>query len=332
MVKNRYKHDTGESIFPFVAPADSGGSLAAIFSGPQGIHSVQQRGAAEKTAAYVAQLDAVALSLADDRGLACLIIALARPQQGLDDSLIRTEAVDMILLLDLSESMDTPDFVRFNRRISRLDASKDVISRFLEKRPNDRIGMVGFATVPYAVAPLTLDHGWLVKRMQGLHTQMLDGRRTAIGDGMASAINRLRESKAKSRLIVLLTDGSNNWGTLSPENAAEAAAALGIKIYTVGAGGAARGFLGAGSDVDEATLKKIAQATDAKFYRARDLKTLDAVYDQIDQLEKTEIEVESYTRYEENSGGWIAAGIILLALEQLLKLGLPLNLWVKTND
>ena len=253
-------------------------------------------------------------------GLACLIIAIARPQQGMDDSLIRTEAVDMILLLDLSESMDTPDFVRFNRRISRLDASKDVISRFLEKRPNDRIGMVGFATVPYAVAPLTLDHGWLVKRMQGLHTQMLDGRRTAIGDGMASAINRLRESKAKSRLIILLTDGSNNWGTLSPENAAEAAAALGIKIYTVGAGGAARGFLGAGSDVDEATLKKIAQATDAKFYRARDLKTLDAVYDQIDQLEKTEIEVESYTRYEENSGGWIAAGIILLALEQLLKL------------
>ncbi|MBN2161498.1 MAG: VWA domain-containing protein [Pontiellaceae bacterium] len=253
-------------------------------------------------------------------GLACLIIALARPQQGLDDSRIRTEAVDIILLLDLSESMDTRDFAQFNKRISRLDASKDVIERFLQKRPDDRIGMVGFATIPYAVAPLTLDHGWLVKRMEGLHTRMLDGRRTAIGDGIASAVNRLRESEAKSRIIILLTDGSNNWGTLSPENAAEAAAALNIKIYTIGAGGAGQGFMLGGSEVDETTLKKIAQTTSAQFYRARDLKTLDDVYAQIDQLEKTEIEVESYTRYREKAGGWIFAGIVLVGLEQLLSL------------
>ena len=167
-----------------------------------------------------------------------------------------------------------------------MDASKDVIERFLQKRPDDRIGMVGFATIPYAVAPLTLDHDWLVKRMEGLHTRMLDGRRTAIGDGVASAVNRLRESEAKSRIIILLTDGSNNWGTLSPENAAEAAAALNIKIYTIGAGGAGQGFMLGGSEVDETTLKKIAQTTGAQFYRARDLKTLDDVYAQIDQLEK----------------------------------------------
>ena len=253
-------------------------------------------------------------------GLACLVVALARPQRGLSDSRVRTEAVDIILLLDLSESMDTRDFVAFNQRISRLEASKDVIKRFLEKRPNDRIGMVGFASLPYAVAPLTLDHEWLVKRMEGLHTRMLDGRRTAIGDGIASAVNRLRESEAKSKIIILLTDGSNNFGTLSPENAATAAAALDIKIYTIGAGGAGMGFMLQRNQVDEASLRKIAATTGAQFYRARDLQTLDAVYGQIDQLEKTEIEVESYTRYEETAMGWIVAGIILLGIEQILGL------------
>lgn len=253
-------------------------------------------------------------------GLTCLIIALARPQRGLQESVIRTEAVDIILLIDLSESMDTQDFVKLNRRMSRLDAAKNVIERFLEKRPNDRIGMVGFATLPYAVAPLTLDHSWLVSRMGGLHTGMLDGRRTAIGDGIASAINRLRESEAKSKLIVLLTDGANNYGTLSPENAAYAAEALGIKIYTIGAGGARTGFFMQRQEVDEETLKKVANASGGTFYRARNLETLKAVYEEIDLLEKTEIEVEQFTRFEETSKGWIIAGILFLGLEQILSL------------
>lgn len=253
-------------------------------------------------------------------GLACLVVALARPQKGLDESRVHTEAVDIILLLDLSESMDTQDFVKLNQRMSRLDAAKDVIERFLEKRPNDRIGMVGFASLPYAVAPLTLDHGWLVKRMEGLHTGMLDGRRTAIGDGIASAVNRLRESESKSKLIILLTDGANNYGTLSPENAAIAAEALGIKIYTIGAGGARSGFSMQRQEVDEETLQKIAETSGGTFYRARDLETLKAVYDEIDQLEKTEIEVEQFTRFEETSKGWIIAGILLLVLEQVLGL------------
>jgi Ca-activated chloride channel family protein len=253
-------------------------------------------------------------------GLICLIIALARPQRGLQESRIRTEAVDIILLVDLSQSMDTQDFVKLNRRMSRLDATKNVIERFLEKRPNDRIGMVGFATLPYAVAPLTLDHGWLVSRMGGLHTGMLDGRRTAIGDGIASAVNRLRESEAKSKLIILLTDGSNNSGTLSPENAARAAEALDIKIYTIGAGGARTGFFMQRQEVDEGTLRKVAHASGGKFYRARDLETLEAVYEEIDQLEKTEIEVEQFSRFEEISKGWILAGIVLLGMEQLLSL------------
>ncbi len=253
-------------------------------------------------------------------GLLCLIIAIARPQRGLEDSRVRTEAVDIILLLDLSESMETQDFKKFGKRMSRLNASKNVIERFLEKRPNDRIGMVGFATLPYAVAPLTLDHGWLVQRMDGLHTGMLDGSRTAIGDGIASAINRLRDSAAKSKVIILLTDGANNSGTLSPENAASAAEAIGIKIYTIGAGGARSGFFMQRQEVDETSLKKIAKTTGAKFYRARSLESLEAVYEEIDLLEKTEIEVERFTRYEEKAAGWIIAGILLLGFEQLMGL------------
>lgn len=253
-------------------------------------------------------------------GMACLVVALARPQRGLDDSRVRTEAVDIILLVDLSQSMDTMDFNKYNRKMSRLEASKDVIERFLEKRPNDRIGMVGFATLPYAVAPLTLDHGWLIQRMQGLHTGMLDGSRTAIGDGMISAINRLRESEAKSKVIILLTDGANNAGTVSPENAASAAEAVGVKIYTIGAGGARTGFFMQRQEVDETSLKKIAKTTNAKFYRARNLETLETVYEEIDQLEKTVIEVERFTRFEEKAGRWIVAGVVLLGLEQLLSL------------
>lgn len=253
-------------------------------------------------------------------GLACLVIAFARPQRGLDDSRVHTEGIDMILLLDLSESMETQDFHKHGRRMSRLDASKEVIERFLKKRPNDRIGMVGFATLPYAVAPLTLDHGWLAQRMRGLHTGMLDGSRTAIGDGIASAVNRLRESEAKSKIIILLTDGASNHGTLSPENAASAAEALDIKIYTIGAGGARAGFFMQRQEVDETTLKKIAKTTRGEFYRARDLETLEAVYEEIDLLEKTEIEVERFTRFEERATNWIIVGIFLLGLEQLLSL------------
>ena len=251
-------------------------------------------------------------------GLITLVIAIARPQKGIDESIIRTEAVDIILLLDLSESMDTRDFNRANQPISRLDASKEVIEKFLKNRPNDRIGMVGFASLPYAVAPLTLDHLWLTERMMSLHTDMLDGRRTAIGDGIASAINRLRDSDAKSKVIILLTDGENNTGSLSPENAATAANALDIKIYTIGAAGPRMGFFSAHNEIDEEMLMELAKTTNGKFYRARNLASLEAIYDEIDNLEKTEIEVEQYTRYQEVGEIWILLSIILLSSEQIL--------------
>ena len=253
-------------------------------------------------------------------GIAALMIALARPQRGVDRTVITSEGVDMVLLLDLSESMDTPDFSKNNRRMSRLEAAKEVIGRFLENRPFDRIGMVGFSSLPYAVAPLTLDHLWLKKRMQTLSTQMLEGRSTAIGEGIASAANRLRESEAASRIMILLTDGANNAGSISPENAAAAAAALDIKIYTIAAGGNGGFFFSRGSQVDEASLQAIAEITGGRFFRARDLQSLDAIYREIDQLERSEIESFHYTRYAEKAGAWIVIALILLTLEELLSL------------
>ncbi|MCU0856914.1 MAG: VWA domain-containing protein [Pontiellaceae bacterium] len=256
-------------------------------------------------------------------GLACLIVAIARPQKGLQESRVNTEGVDIVLLLDLSTSMETPDFARNGQRQTRIESAKQVISEFIEKRRDDRIGMVGFAALPYSIAPLTLDHSWLVQRMDGLRTGVLEDG-TAIGDAIASAVNRLRDSEAKSRIVILLTDGLNNRGELKPENAAQAAAALGIKIYTVGIGGGLpiqQGFFTmAPQEMDETSLRRIAEISKAEFFRARDLKTLEEVYDTIDQLEKTEIEMLQFTRYEEKAGTWLVAALVFLTLEKILSL------------
>jgi len=256
-------------------------------------------------------------------GLVCLIVAIARPQRGLQESRVNTEGVDIVLLFDLSTSMETPDFSRNGQRQTRIESAKQVVSEFISKRKDDRIGMVGFAALPYSIAPLTLDHSWLGQRLDSLRTGMLEDG-TAVGDGIASAVNRLRDSKAKSRIIILLTDGINNRGELTPENAALAAAALGIKVYTIGIGGGLpvqQGFFTLpAQEIDEATLKRIAEKSKAEFFRARDLKTLEEVYDRIDQLEKTEIEMQQFTRFEEKAGGWLIAALIFLALEKSLSL------------
>lgn len=256
-------------------------------------------------------------------GLACLIIAIARPQHGLHESRVNTEGVDIVLLLDLSTSMEAPDFIRAGQRQTRIEAAKQVISEFISKRTDDRIGLIGFAALPYSVAPLTLDHGWLTLRLEGLRTGMLEDG-TAIGDGIASAVNRLRDSEAKSRIVILLTDGINNRGELSPENAAQAAAALGIKIYAIGIGGGApvqRGFFTRTEpELDEASLRRIADLSRGEFFLARDLKTLTDVYDRIDQLEKTKIEMQQFTRFEEKAGNWLIAALYFLTLEKILTL------------
>jgi Ca-activated chloride channel family protein len=256
-------------------------------------------------------------------GLSCLIIAIARPQRGLQESRVNTEGVDIVLLLDLSTSMDTPDFAQNGRRLTRIDSAKAVISDFIQKRTEDRIGMVAFSALPYSVAPLTLDHSWLVQRMEGLRTGMLEDG-TAIGDALASAVNRLRDSEAKSRIVVLVTDGENNRGELTPENAAQAAAALGIKIYTIGIGGGLpirQGFFTqAPQQLDTTVLESVANISDGQFFRATDLKELEEVYDTIDELEKTEIEMQQFTRYEETAQSWLIAAALFLTLEKLLSL------------
>ncbi len=252
-------------------------------------------------------------------GLLCLVVALARPQKGLTESRVRTEAVDIVLLVDVSPSMETPDFSTVTRRLNRLDAVKLVLEKFIQSREHDRLGMIGFSAMPYTLAPLTLDHDWLLQRMRQLRPSML-GDRTAIGDGIASAINRLRDSRAKSKVVVLLTDGMNNWGNLSPENAAQAAKALGIKVYSVGASGREARFAVQDDEVDEAALKKIAAITGALYFRAADLTALQKTYEQIDRMEKTDMEVEHFTRYRELAPPWTLGALLLLGLEMLLAL------------
>ncbi len=256
-------------------------------------------------------------------GLICLIVALARPQRGLQQNRVHIDGVDIVLLLDLSTSMDTPDFSQRGRRQTRIDSAKQVIGDFIKKRKDDRIGMVAFSALPYSVAPLTLDHSWLVQRMDDLRTGMLEDG-TAIGDAIASSVNRLRDSEAKSRIVILLTDGINNQGELTPENAAQAAAALGIKIYAVGIGGGLpvrQGFFTrVPQEIDADTLKQIAKISHAEFFLAKDLETLEKVYRQIDQLEKTEIEMHQFTRYEETASVWLLAALLFLTLEKLLSL------------
>lgn len=264
-------------------------------------------------------------------GIILLIVALARPQKGLEESRVRTEAVDIVLLVDVSTSMRAEDLAHGLSKMNRLDAARSVISEFIKSRANDRIGMVAFAALPYTVAPLTLDHAWLLQRMKELETGMIEDG-TAIGDALASAVNRLRKSEAKSKIVILLTDGVNNAGSLRPEDAARAAEALDIKIYTVGAGstglvrvpvqspfGGTR-YVQQRSEIDEALLREIASVTGGLYFRAQNIRELDEVYEQIDRMEKTEIDIEQFTSYEDKFAPFLIASIFFLCFEKLLSL------------
>ena len=254
--------------------------------------------------------------------LTLLVLAAARPRRGIAESRARTEGVDIVLLVDTSTSMEADDLSTRTQRLTRLDAAKTVISRFVRDRTDDRIGLVAFAAMPYTLAPLTTDHEWLLRQMDRLQTGMLEDG-TAIGDAIASGVNRLRDSEAKSKVIVLLTDGIHNAGQLAPRDAAQAAAALGIKVYCVGAASdqPARGFFGLaipGAEIDEDTLRSVATATDAAYFRATDLASLESTYEKIDAMEKTEIELDSYTRHEEIFAIPALLALLLLAAEQAL--------------
>ena len=256
-------------------------------------------------------------------GLVFLVAAAARPQKGMSESRVETEGVDIVLVVDTSTSMRADDFSTATKRMDRLDAAKSVLAQFIQARPDDRLGIVAFAAMPYTIAPLTTDHAWLMLQLDRLQTGMLEDA-TAIGDAIASGVNRLRDSQAKTKLVILLTDGINNAGRLTPPDAAQAAAALGIKVYTIGAGSdqpraaGIFGFVQGGNEIDEAALKKIAEITKAQYFRATDLKSLEETYKAIDQMEKTKIELDQYTRYEEKFAPFLALGLLCLALETLL--------------
>ncbi|MDB6149005.1 MAG: von Willebrand factor type [Chthoniobacter sp.] len=263
--------------------------------------------------------------------LALFIIALARPQQGKTRSHVEASGIDIMLVMDVSSSMIAEDFTVGGERVNRLVALKNVAEQFIEARRNDRIGITAFAAHPYLISPLTLDHDWLLKNLERVRMAQYEDRQiedgTAIGSAIASAANRLKNREAKSRILILLTDGENNAGRITPTDAAEAANVLQIKIYTVAMG--TRGFAPVpGWDpfgrkvyqqqevrVDEPTLKKIAEMGQGKFFRATDSRSLKQIFDEIDKLEKSTIELTQYRQYRDLFPWLLGAGFGLLALQ-----------------
>ncbi|HEX4406682.1 MAG TPA: VWA domain-containing protein [Polyangia bacterium] len=257
---------------------------------------------------------------------ALLIVGLARPQVTHASSKVEASGVDMMLALDVSGSMQSLDLQLEGQRSDRLTVVKSVVSKFIAARPNDRMGIVAFAGRPYLVSPLTLDHPWLEKSLERVEIGTTDDG-TAIGTALAASVNRLRQSDAKSKVVVLLTDGVNNTGAVQPRLAAQAAAALGVKVYTIAVGaqgqapipvvdelGRKRIVMGQ-VDVDEATLKEIAQTTGAAFFRATDTDSLQAIYHRIDQLEKTTRQVSKFEHHEERFAWAVLPGLALLLAE-----------------
>jgi Ca-activated chloride channel family protein len=222
--------------------------------------------------------------------LALMIVGLARPQLGQAATNVQASGVDIVVALDLSGSMNTPDYVVDGERVSRFDMAKSVLKKFVGERPNDRIGLVVFAKDAFIASPMTLDHDFLLQDIDRLQIGTIDSDATAIGDGLTTALNRLRDLRSKSKVVVLMTDGGNNSGKIDPTMAAEAAKALGVKVYTVGLGNPdiVQGMgLPAGYLPDDATLRKVAALTGGVFYSADNSEKLNAIYDNIDKLEKT---------------------------------------------
>ncbi len=265
--------------------------------------------------------------------VALLIVALARPQLGRAETRVHASGIDILLAVDVSSSMEAPDMDRGGATQTRLAAVKDVVARFIDARPNDRIGLVAFAGAPYLVSPLTLDHEWLRENLGRLETGLVEDG-TAIGSALAASVDRLQAQEARSRVVVLLTDGVNNSGTIQPSLAAETARSLGVKVYTVGVGVAGEAVIPirerdgrvrrvrADVEVDEDTLRRIADATGGRFFRARDTESLAAVYGEIDRMERTERSIDRFHSYDERYALFLLPGLGLFGLELLLGFGL----------
>ena len=256
--------------------------------------------------------------------LTFLVVALARPQSSLLPSKNSSDGVDMVLVVDTSGSMRALDFELNGQRQDRLTVIKDVISKFIDARADDRIGMVVFGTEAFTQAPLTHDHKVLQAFLSKVAIGMA-GDATAIGDGLVTATKRIKDIDAKSKVIILLTDGSNTAGKIEPDAAADAAASLGVKVYSIGVGSKGKapmpvnGFFGqtvqyVDVDLDEVLLTRIAEKTGGKYFRAYDTDSLKAIYVTIDKLEKRKVELNDYRQHEDRFDTWvILAGWLVVA-------------------
>jgi len=268
---------------------------------------------------------------------ALILIALARPQGPPQKGMLQREGIDIVLTLDASTSMLAEDFRLKGWRVNRVDVVKDVIREFVKERPDDRIGLVAFAGIAYTLCPLTLDHSWLETHLERIEPGMFkDG--TAIGTALTVALNRLKDSQAKSKVIILLTDGINNAGEINPVTAAEAARALGVKIYTIGAGSRGpvpypfrdiRGrivYRDVLLEMDETSLQEIARITLGEYFRATDTESLRRIYDIINKMEKITYEEKGFEERREFFALFLAAAVLFILFETLLT-----NTWLRTT-
>ncbi len=253
-----------------------------------------------------------------------IIVALARPQVQFEEQQSEGEGVDIILCIDVSGSMTAEDFTP-----SRMEAAKQVAENFVNNRPNDRIGIVIFSGESFTQCPLTTDHYVLINQIEQIRNGLLEDG-TAIGSGLATSVDRLRSSKAKSKVVILLTDGINNGGLIDPATALEIAKAFKVKVYTIGVGtngyaptpvSTPMGIVMQNEkvEIDEKLLKNIAEQTGGKYFRATDNKSLDSIYSQIDSLEKSKVEITTFHRYSEKFYPLIFAAMAFLLLEILLR-------------
>ncbi|HIY69515.1 MAG TPA: VWA domain-containing protein [Candidatus Alistipes intestinigallinarum] len=256
---------------------------------------------------------------------ALLVVALARPQDVEQNTSTNTEGIDIMLAIDVSASMLARDF-----QPDRITAAKEVAGSFIADRYGDRIGLVAFAAEAFTQSPLTTDQSTLQTLLSRIRSGLIDDSGTAIGNGLATAINRLRESDAKSKVVILLTDGVNNRGEITPLTAAEIAKAQNIRVYTIGVGTMGLApypavdmfgnitYVKQKVEIDEKTLTAMAEMTGGKYFRATDNAKLKAIYDEINQLEKSKVEVFEHISYHELFLHWVLAALGLLVLEFLL--------------
>jgi Ca-activated chloride channel family protein len=263
--------------------------------------------------------------------LSALIVALARPQSSNSWSSETTKGIDIVIALDISSSMLAMDF-----RPNRIEAAKDVAIKFISGRPNDRIGLVVFSGESFTQCPLTTDRATVVNLFKGIESGMIEDG-TAIGNGLATAVARLKESDAISKVVILLTDGENNRGEIAPVTAAELAKTFGVRVYTVGVGTMGMApypiqtpFGVQVQDmevkIDEVTLQKIAEVTDGKYFRATNNNKLAEIYQEIDKLEKSKIDVKEYSKKEEQYLKYALAGSLLLLLSMIFKITIFRNI------